>query len=73
MSRQIRTSTLNGKPQSRDETESYLCQVSRALFREKPLSNREKETVPKPTQVGEASSLRGTGDSSLRNSAKKRA
>lgn len=51
---------------------SLLIQFNRSAFREKSLRLNKEASYRKPTQVGEARSLRGTSDSSLRNSANKR-
>ncbi len=57
--------------QSRGDFDLLVGGVWRAHLREKPLRLGEWDSYRKPPQVDEASSLRGTGESSLRNSAKK--
>ncbi len=68
---QIRFPAFNSEPQSRGQLGFLPWQTDRARLREKSLRLGKQDPYRKPPQVDEASSLRGTGDSSLRNSAKK--
>jgi len=70
-SRQIRAPAFNGESQGRGKRWFLSSPVNQARFQENPLRLDKWNSYRKPPQVDEASSLRGTGDSSLRNSAKK--
>lgn len=72
LSRQIPIAVFNDKIRALKKDKVLPCQFERRVFQEKPLSLKKLDPYRNPTQVDEASSLRGTGDSSLRNSAKKR-
>ena len=58
-------------PRVETSTRFSLCESDRAHLREKPLRLDIWNPYRKPPQVDEARSLRGTSESSLRNSAKK--
>ena len=64
-------SAFNGEIQSRQKFWFLPIQLERRVLREKLLKCAYAAPYRKPPQVDEARSLRGTGDSSLRNSAKK--
>src|SRR3989338_7668679 len=69
---QIRAAAFHCKSKRYGQVRFLPCQGDRASVREKLLQLSCVAPYRKPTQVDRASSPRGTSDSSLRNSAKKR-